>query len=252
MAPLVGLGWSDIELHMGLGLAALAFAFALFSFGWIGGGDAKLFAATCLWLGPETHPCLRHPRGALWRGPCAGCCFSGATIPLPSMLPSQGWLMRLHSPKEGVPYGIALAAAGLLVYRAKPLLWPRSAADSVQHFARLKLRPCFTRGAQTTALALFCGHPLNFGTVINLALRFHHQSEPSSGRGASKRREFVMRRARVIVLAIAFTAAIGAAWVAKKIVSGPREVEDGREDRGRHRRSRRRDRHQSRRFSPCR
>ena len=50
MAPLVGLGWSDIELHMGLGLAALAFAFALFSFGWIGGGDAKLFAGrTAVW-----------------------------------------------------------------------------------------------------------------------------------------------------------------------------------------------------------
>jgi pilus assembly protein CpaB len=34
-----------------------------------------------------------------------------------------------------------------------------------------------------------------------------------------------MRKARVVVLAIAFTAAVGAAWVAKKIVSGPREVE---------------------------
>ena len=34
-----------------------------------------------------------------------------------------------------------------------------------------------------------------------------------------------MKRARVVVLAIAFTAALGAAWVAKKIVSGPREVE---------------------------
>ena len=34
-----------------------------------------------------------------------------------------------------------------------------------------------------------------------------------------------MRRARVMVLAIAFTAAVGAAWVAKRIVSGPREVE---------------------------
>ena len=34
-----------------------------------------------------------------------------------------------------------------------------------------------------------------------------------------------MKRARVIVLCIAFTAAIGAAWVAKKIVSGPREVQ---------------------------
>ena len=34
-----------------------------------------------------------------------------------------------------------------------------------------------------------------------------------------------MRKARVMVLAIAFTAALGAAWIAKKIVSGPREVE---------------------------
>jgi len=34
-----------------------------------------------------------------------------------------------------------------------------------------------------------------------------------------------MKRARVVVLAIAFTAALGAAWIAKKIVSGPREVE---------------------------
>ena len=34
-----------------------------------------------------------------------------------------------------------------------------------------------------------------------------------------------MKRARVIVLCIAFTAAIGAAWIAKRIVSGPREVQ---------------------------
>ena len=34
-----------------------------------------------------------------------------------------------------------------------------------------------------------------------------------------------MKRARVVVLAIAFVAALGAAWIAKKIVSGPREVE---------------------------
>ena len=34
-----------------------------------------------------------------------------------------------------------------------------------------------------------------------------------------------MKRARVIVLAIAITAALGAAWVVKKIVGGPREVE---------------------------
>jgi prepilin peptidase CpaA len=32
------------------------------------------------------------------------------------MLTSQGWLMRLHDSQTGVPYGIALAGAGLLVY----------------------------------------------------------------------------------------------------------------------------------------
>ena len=71
MAPLVGLGWSDIELHMALALAALAFAFALFYFGWIGGGDAKLFAATLPLAWPRDHPCLRHLRRALRRCPYA-------------------------------------------------------------------------------------------------------------------------------------------------------------------------------------
>ena len=115
VAPLAGLDWQDIGLHVALALAALALVFVLFSCGLIGGGDAKLFAATCLWLGPEAVlPYTIYAAligGALtllllfWRG-----------LPLPVMLSSQGWLVRLHSPKEGVPYGIALAASGLLVY----------------------------------------------------------------------------------------------------------------------------------------
>jgi len=43
-------------------------------------------------------------------------------VPLPEMLISQNWLVRLHDPKEGVPYGIALAAAGLLVYPQTPFM----------------------------------------------------------------------------------------------------------------------------------
>jgi pilus assembly protein CpaB len=35
-----------------------------------------------------------------------------------------------------------------------------------------------------------------------------------------------MKRARVLVLCIALIAALGAAWIAKKIVSGPREVRE--------------------------
>jgi len=120
-APLAGLGWSDVGLHVALALAALVVTFALFSFGWIGGGDAKLFAAPCLWLGPDalfTYSIYTALLGGaltlmllFWRG-----------LPLPVMLTSQGWLVRLHSPKEGVPYGIALAAAGLLVYPHTPFM----------------------------------------------------------------------------------------------------------------------------------
>jgi prepilin peptidase CpaA len=120
-APLVSLGWPEIGLHFGLAVAALVVTFTLFSFAWIGGGDAKLFAATCLWVGPAA--LLSYSvfsaliGGALtlallfWRG-----------VPLPEMLISQNWLVRLHDPKEGVPYGIALAAAGLLVYPQTPFM----------------------------------------------------------------------------------------------------------------------------------
>jgi prepilin peptidase CpaA len=43
-------------------------------------------------------------------------------MPLPAMLSGQGWLVRLHEPKGGIPYGIALAAAGLLVYPNTPFM----------------------------------------------------------------------------------------------------------------------------------
>ena len=35
---------------------------------------------------------------------------------LPPALARQPWVVRLHEPAGGVPYGIALAAAALLVY----------------------------------------------------------------------------------------------------------------------------------------
>lgn len=121
LAPMVGLGWSDIGLHVALALAALAVTFALFSFGWIGGGDAKLFTATCLWLGPEAI-LIYSIYAALLGGALTLMLLFWRRLPLPVMLISQGWVTRLHSPNEGVPYGIALAAAGLLAYPATPFM----------------------------------------------------------------------------------------------------------------------------------
>ncbi len=121
LAPLVGLGWSDIGLHVVLAVAALVVTFAMFSFGWIGGGDAKLFAATCLWFGPETI-LIYTLYASLLGGALTLLILFLRSVPLPATLSSQGWLVRLHSPEEGVPYGIALAAAGLLVYPGTPFM----------------------------------------------------------------------------------------------------------------------------------
>jgi len=35
---------------------------------------------------------------------------------LPALLARQAWIQRLHERSGGVPYGIALAAAALVVY----------------------------------------------------------------------------------------------------------------------------------------
>ena len=37
-------------------------------------------------------------------------------VPLPRALAGTQWIERLHSRGSGVPYGIALAAAGLFIY----------------------------------------------------------------------------------------------------------------------------------------
>ena len=121
VAPVAGLSWSDIGVHAALAAAALILAFSLFSFGWIGGGDAKLLAATCLWFGPG-QALIYGLYAALIGGALTLMLVCWRMLPLPDMLISQGWIARLHSPKEGVPYGIALAAAGLLVYPDTPFM----------------------------------------------------------------------------------------------------------------------------------
>lgn len=121
LAPLVGIGWSTAGLHVALALGALVVTFGMFSMGWIGGGDAKLFAATCLWLGPEQM--LAYTLyAAILGGLLTIVLLVMRSLPLPATLYSQEWISRLHDSKQGVPYGIALAGAGLLVYPNTPFM----------------------------------------------------------------------------------------------------------------------------------
>ena len=51
LAVAVGVPFGVILIHLSCAAAVLVVMFALFALGWIGGGDAKLAAATALWLG---------------------------------------------------------------------------------------------------------------------------------------------------------------------------------------------------------
>lgn len=114
-APVAGLSLHEFGLHVAAGAAMLAIAFGLFSLGWIGGGDAKLFAATALWLGWE-HLLAYAFLFSLLGGGLTLMLLMVRRFPLPSLLGKSSWALRLHDPKSGVPYGIALATAGLMVF----------------------------------------------------------------------------------------------------------------------------------------
>jgi len=115
LALLSGLSWAAIGISCACALVVLAVAFTFFAFGWIGGGDAKLVAAITLWIGfDQALPYLLY--SALLGGTLTLLILAVRRFPLPPVFAATPWIDRLHNPKTGVPYGIALAAAGLLVY----------------------------------------------------------------------------------------------------------------------------------------
>ncbi len=114
-ALLTGAPMHDIAMHALCGAAMLALTFAFFSFGWIGGGDAKLAAATALWLGWS--PLAEYGlASAIAGGALTLLILTGRRMALPKALASQAWIARLHNAKSGIPYGIALALGGMIVY----------------------------------------------------------------------------------------------------------------------------------------
>jgi prepilin peptidase CpaA len=109
------MGGYDMALHAAAAGTVLLIAFALFAMGWIGGGDAKLAAATALWLGFDNLPAYLI-YASLFGGVLTILLIQFRQLPLPAVLFRQPWLRRLHDKDAGVPYGIALAAAALTVY----------------------------------------------------------------------------------------------------------------------------------------
>jgi prepilin peptidase CpaA len=117
-----GLPLPTLGLDLAIGVAALAAGMAMFALRWIGGGDAKLFAAAALWLGwPAIMSYLAFTAiagGALAVG------LLGLRSPMLRgyVLSGPAWFSRLAEPGENVPYGVAIAIGALAAFPASALM----------------------------------------------------------------------------------------------------------------------------------
>jgi len=102
--------------HVAVGLAVLAIGAALFFARVLGGGDAKLLAAGALWFGWPQFLSFTY-MVALFGGGLALVILALRRFPTPAAWNGAAWFRRLSSPDQGLPYGIAIAIAGMVAVR---------------------------------------------------------------------------------------------------------------------------------------
>ncbi|MXQ10692.1 hypothetical protein GR328_04365 [Microvirga makkahensis] len=114
LAPAAGLDPETVGWSVATALVVLICGFLLFSLNWIGGGDAKLAAVTALWLGAERTPDYIMYT-ALFGGVLSVILLSLRKLELPLSGRASPWMSRLSMNETGLPYGVAMAPAALLV-----------------------------------------------------------------------------------------------------------------------------------------
>lgn len=106
-------------LHLACGAGVLVFSFVLFQMNMLGGGDAKLMAASAVWMGVD-QILFFIAYLTIFGGILAlAIVFYRRYIPATAL--PQGWATRLHVQGTGIPYGIAISAAALMLYPQTPL-----------------------------------------------------------------------------------------------------------------------------------
>ena len=109
--------WTLLQ-HLGVGCAVLLATFIFFSFGWMGGGDAKLLASGVLWFGPR-EAFLFLLVSAVYGGVFTFLLLAFRARALPPFLMRWAWVRRLHDKEEKVPYGVAIALGGMCLYPSR-------------------------------------------------------------------------------------------------------------------------------------
>ena len=109
MAAVTGMSVTDALWHVAAAAIVLVVAFGFFARGWIGGGDAKLAAATALWLGfDHLMPYLLY--ASLLGGALTLLLVQFRMVPLPQALAQTG--MDTAAPPQGRRHTVRHRAGG--------------------------------------------------------------------------------------------------------------------------------------------
>jgi prepilin peptidase CpaA len=110
--PFTWQGVSVLVEHLLVGLTFFAAGFALFAFGKLGGGDAKLMAATGLWwTWPDT---IMYVFSTTISGLILAVVIILGRNFIPVRLLTAPWTYKIFKEEKNMPYGLALAAGGII------------------------------------------------------------------------------------------------------------------------------------------
>lgn len=109
--PFAWTDFSTLSSHLMVGFGVFAVAFGMFAAGWLGGGDAKLLAATAFWFQPVDLISYIYVT-AIAGGIFAFMLLIGRRY-VPARVVTSPWLQGMFKDKSKMPYGIALAIGAL-------------------------------------------------------------------------------------------------------------------------------------------
>jgi prepilin peptidase CpaA len=122
LAPLTGLDWATYGWHFLAGALVLAVTFGIFAIGGMGGGDAKLMTATAVWIGFSFSLLDYLLTAAMLGGLMTLMIIIFRKSALATFHGRNMFLRHLSDESTGIPYGIALGAAGLLIFPHSPVV----------------------------------------------------------------------------------------------------------------------------------
>lgn len=125
LALMTGLSWPQFGWHILAAALTLIAGFTAFAFHLFGGGDAKAIAAGAAWFGWSQETLIFVLFTAILGGAFAIILVVVRHMNLEYFIPKRfieaTWVKSIVTPKARMPYGVAIGAAGLIMY--SPSKW---------------------------------------------------------------------------------------------------------------------------------